>query len=79
MKTKTTNVSISYMLMGILFCVCLISSNLLETNIFNYFDYVYDKESDETDSTKDKGNIIQIIVYASNKKLRSTYKITYLE
>ena len=55
------------------------SSNLLETNIFNYFDYVYDKESDETDSTKDKGNIIQIIVYASNKKLRSTYKITYLE
>ena len=39
MKTKTTNVSISYMLMGILFCVCLISSNLLETKIVQIGSY----------------------------------------
>ena len=33
MKEKKTHVSVAYMLMGILFCVCLIASNLLETKI----------------------------------------------
>ncbi len=34
---KRTYVSISFMLMGILFCVCLITSNLLETKVFRVY------------------------------------------
>jgi uncharacterized integral membrane protein (TIGR00697 family) len=39
MKEKMTHVSVAYMLMGILFCVCLISSNLLETKIVQLGSY----------------------------------------
>ena len=39
MKEKTSHVSVAYMLMGILFCVCLIASNLLETKIVQLGSY----------------------------------------
>ena len=40
MKTKTSsNVSVAYMLMGILFCICLVTSNLLETKIVQIGSY----------------------------------------
>jgi len=34
---QTKTVSVSFMLMGILFCVCLITSNLLETKVFHLY------------------------------------------
>lgn len=34
---QVKTVSVSFMLMGILFCVCLITSNLLETKVFKVF------------------------------------------
>lgn len=36
MKQTVKTVSISYMLMGILFCVCLIAANLLETKVLQF-------------------------------------------
>ena len=39
MKEKTSHVSVAYMLMGILLCVCLIASNLLETKIVQLGSY----------------------------------------
>ncbi|MDE6179962.1 MAG: VUT family protein, partial [Phocaeicola sp.] len=30
---KNNTVSVSYMLLGILFCVCLVAANLLETKV----------------------------------------------
>ena len=33
---RQRNVSVSFMLMGILFCTCLITSNLLETKILQF-------------------------------------------
>ena len=36
MKKETKTVSVSFMVMGILFCTCLIASNLLETKILQF-------------------------------------------
>lgn len=36
MKIETKTVSVSFMVMGILFCTCLIASNLLETKILQF-------------------------------------------
>lgn len=55
------------------------SSNLIETNNTYYFDYTYDNEFGGTDLEEERGNIVQVDVYNSLKKLEKSYKIYYWE
>ncbi len=54
------------------------SSNLIEMNNTYYFDYTYDNEFGGTDLEEERGNIVQVDVYASFKILKRYYKIRYL-